>query len=231
MIVKLCGITNVDDAQAAFDAGADWIGLNMVAGPRRIKFETVRSIVTSLSDPRRAVVLVSIDSEPFADPQFGILLDEIADLGVRRIQLYGTVTSDRLSALRRRGFETILVHHIGDAGSFRELDRFLDASAAARPDYLLFDTVDAGQLGGTGRIADWNAIVGETKSERKSDRPPFLLAGGLTPENVAEAIRTVRPDGVDVSSGIESSPGRKDAAKMERFVMQARAAFEAPTEG
>lgn len=267
MIIKFCGITNIEDARAALQAGADWIGLNLVAGPRRIEFDTVRALVTQLPAVDRVVALVTLHGGPDA-PEFAptsdATLNELHALGVRRLQLYGPVAPADLVRLGDRGFETILVHHVADAQSLRSLDAKLiecaeacddarpgsagaasspcvrpaegdhEGTGQAQPDYLLFDAADARGLGGTGRLANWQAIVDAQELTSKGAEgnlrvpwPPFLLAGGLNPDNVAEAIRTVRPFGVDVSSGIESSPGRKDAQTMHRFVAHARAAFAA----
>ncbi len=230
MLIKICGITNADDALAALDAGADWIGLNMVAGPRKIAIDRVCDIVARLADPNRVVVLLSdncvgkqrdesLNRSDAPTP----LLDQLVDHGVRRLQLYGDVAPDTLAALHGQGVETIVVRHVADRASLDALDLFLSQCPSGYPNYVLFDAPDPHLLGGTGRCANWRALIQARQDGRTAHWPPFLLAGGLNPENVAEAVQTVRPSGVDVSSGVEASPGKKDREAMRQFVDRARA--------
>jgi phosphoribosylanthranilate isomerase len=220
MIVKICGITTLDDARFAIDAGADWIGLNLVSGPRRIELPAALTILNGLRDPAHVVGLVTV--------QNGILEDSIAaalwDHDVHRLQLYGQVTPQAIDSLQKAGFETIFVQPVADEHSLEVLDAFLAVCGDAHPDYLLFDAAVEGQYGGTGQRANWEAMARVRACGRYAHWPPVILAGGLTPDNVAEAIRFVAPVGVDVSSGVESARRRKDPEKVRRFIAAARAA-------
>ena len=220
MIVKICGITNAQDALAALRAGADWIGLNLVAGPRRIEPTLAGDILSTLEDPKKAVALVRVERDTVADS----LLVTLGKFGGVRLQLYGDVTPVAVASIAQAGFETIVVWHVADNASLGPLDSFLESCQDTPPDYILLDACVPGQLGGTGRRADWDAIAREMQKTSDSTRPPLLLAGGLTADNVAQAIARVSPVGVDVSSGVESSPGKKDSAKVKAFIAAARGA-------
>jgi phosphoribosylanthranilate isomerase len=214
MLIKICGITNSKDARFALEAGADWIGINLVAGPRRIELATARGILDSLDQPERAVALIEI-SGALADET---VLDALTARGVRRFQVYGKVTPTTLEAFGASGNTTIVVQHFTDARSLDSTDRLLAACAAHRPGHVLLDTPSTNQLGGTGIPANW-ALIGQARHDgRFDDWPPIILAGGLSTDNVATAIHAVRPAGVDVSSGVETSPGEKNHAKIERFI-------------
>ena len=204
------------------DAGADWIGLNLVAGPRRIDLATAEQIVRELEEPSRAVVLVSLDGVVVPEP----LRTSLGDLGVRRLQLYGERPEEAVSPLKAAGFESIVVVPVPDRASLRSVDKLPAATGGDRPDYVLLDAARPGQLGGTGERADWEAIRRAQTAGRLDRWPPFLLAGGLDPDNVSEAIAMIHPAGVDVSSGVERAPGRKDHEKVRRFIKAARLAAQ-----
>lgn len=214
MIVKVCGITTLADAQMALGAGADWIGLNLVAGPRRIDLTDALSILSDLADPYRAVALVNLKDEA-ADES---TLSALAKHDVHRLQLYGQVTAQGVATLSGRGFDIIYVQPVGDERSFDELDSFLTAFDAGGPEFVLFDSAVKGRVGGTGQAANWEAIARARELGLFEAWPPVILAGGLTPENVATAISRTLPDGVDVSTGVESAPGHKDPRKVEAFL-------------
>ncbi len=218
MIVKICGITTADDALHALGAGADWIGLNLVAGSRRIGLPTAQAILVRLPNPAAAVVLVELHHGKI-DPALGAAL---RNHGVRRLQLYGDVNPTALEALADAGFESIVVQPVGDQRALDLLGAFLSACRSKRPDYLLCDAASPTEKGGTGRVADWQALRAAREGGRFAGWPPILLAGGLTPENVAQAVGIVAPAGVDVSSGVESSPGRKDPQRVAQFIRAAR---------
>ncbi len=220
MLVKVCGITNVEDAAWALDRGADWIGVNLVAGPRRIDLAKAVEIIASLHDPTRTVVLLLIEAGSFPAETISTLRDQ----GVRRVQVYGDVTPRAARRLSDEGLAVILPKPIAGPRSIDDVEALLSSYAQARPAYVLLDAASKGQLGGTGRPADWETIARAREAERLDEWPPILLAGGLNPQNVAEAIRTVAPTGVDVSSGVESEPGRKDRTKVKTFIDAARAA-------
>jgi len=274
MIIKICGITHIDDARDALAAGADWIGLNLVGGPRRIDLSAAVGILSQLDDPPRAVVLVAIENDELP-PTTAAMLHTHA---VRRLQLYGQVTPKAVRRLADGGFESILVTpaplHASPGASGAEclgaqvrrrpkpphscvtpearginaaaqdrthnddwvaaLERFLteyregrpahDTTTGQGPAYILFDAQTPGRPGGTGQTANWAAIATARRDDRSTNWPPVLLAGGLTPDNVAEAIDAVHPTGVDVSSGVEleNKPGSKDPAKVRAFIAAAR---------
>ena len=213
-IIKICGCTVRDDARFALQNGADWIGLNLVGGPRKLRLADALAILDGLDDPSRAVVLLSVEDES----SFDEMIAKLKPHGVRRLQLYGNVTPRIIQQAGQQGFETIKVQAIADEDSIRIADEFLSDCAAAGPTYLLLDASSETQLGGTGRRANWSVIENAIQKGRLVDWPPQILAGGLNAENVAEALRQVRPAGVDVSSGVESSPGRKDPVKVCAFV-------------
>ena len=219
MLIKICGITNSTDARFALEAGADWIGINLVAGPRRIELATARRILDSLDQPEHAVVLIEI-SGTRADET---VLSSLTAQGVRRFQIYGKVTPTALEPFSTSGYATIVVQHFTDATSLDSTDRLLAACAAHRPGHVLLDTPSTDQLGGTGIPANW-ALIGQARHDGRFDQwPPIILAGGLSADNVASAIDAVRPAGVDVSSGVETSPGEKNHTKIERFIAHVRA--------
>ncbi len=218
MIVKICGITNEADARLALDAGADWIGLNLLAGPRMIALDQAKAIVGRLDAPDRAVVLLRVTPDGiWRDP-----LQSLAEAGVGAIQWYGPVDAEVLAEAKKLAVRSILVHHISDATGLGDLKQRLDEWGETRPDYLLFDVSDRARLGGTGRTLDWASLAASLAVARAT-LPPIILAGGLTPDNVATAIAHLSPYAVDVSSGVESSPGAKDADKVRAFITAAKA--------
>jgi phosphoribosylanthranilate isomerase len=186
--VKICGITNADDARMALDAGADALGVIAVPGsPRWIAPQTVGEIV-AVAGPLVPVITVARSVHDAREHTHG------------PVQFYeGAATSAR----------DIRVFRIRDRESLAALADFEESVSA-----ILLDTHHDGALGGVGKTFDWDLAVAARALLRGR---PLILAGGLTPENVADAIRIVRPYAVDVSSGVESEPGRKDADKIRRF--------------
>lgn len=201
--VKVCGITSPEDARLAAEAGADAIGLVFWTGsPRRVDLQAARRISQALPPHvLRVGVFVDADRETLA---------RAADrAGLDLLQLHGEEPPEALAGLPRRAWKAVRV-----GPGFVPADILRYAGRAAG---LLLDTRGDGAPGGTGRSFDWSLVRG------LRERCPFLiLAGGLTPETVATAIRAVRPHGVDVASGVESSPGRKDAARVRAFVEAVR---------
>ncbi len=218
MLIKICGITNVDDAKFALEAGADWIGLNLVGGPRRIDLAALAGITSKLDDVSRVVVLVGLSGNTVKPS----LLSDMQRHGITRLQLYGEASAATFEQLAQGGFASILAQSVSDVESLDELGALLTACDEHKPDYILLDAGTPDQLGGTGRRLDWQRLGKERSAGRFNDWPPILLAGGLTPANVAEAIRLTKSAGVDVSSGVEARPGHKDHAKVEGFVQAAR---------
>lgn len=210
MKVKICGITHIDDARAAMEAGADLLGFNFyLRSPRYIVPEKAREIVTHLrrSDgPGPLLVGVFVNS-PLEEVR-SIL--EIAQIDLA--QLHGDEPVSVVEQLNGRGFKALRPTSETEA----EIDAEWFAPYGPNAPVLLVDAYRKEQYGGTGHTADW------TIATKLAQQYPILLAGGLTPDNVAEAVRQVRPWGVDVASGVECAPGKKDAAKMRAFVERAR---------
>ncbi len=218
MLVKICGITSAEDARMALDAGADWIGLNLVGGPRRMDMESAEQIVRRVDDPSRVVTLIYLDQGRLPEND----LRHLRELGIRRFQLYGEPVAPALAQLKDTACETIIVQPVRDESSLERLDERLADCAAHRPDWVLFDAAVDGQLGGTGQRANWNVIERARSAGRFGDWPDFLIAGGLTPGNIRSAIQKVTPCGIDVSSGVERAPGRKDIEKIRALVRAVR---------
>jgi phosphoribosylanthranilate isomerase len=199
--VKVCGLTNLDDARAALDAGADALGFVFAPSPRRVDSETVRGI---LRDVGPLVFSVGV----FVDEA----LEEVRRVrdvcGLSAVQLSGREDEAYARALGGRVIKTI---HLSPD--------FPDPDPAAFPEAdLLVDSGTKTQAGGTGRVFDW------TRAVCLARKRPVILAGGLTPENVAQAIQTVKPQAVDVASGVEKEKGRKDHERLRLFVRAVRAA-------
>ncbi len=204
-LVKICGITNPEDAALAADLGADLIGFNFYPGSKRyISAERVATFVDSLTAGVTKIgvfVNASVDDIIFAKKL--ALLDAV--------QLHGNESSQFVAQLRDR-VETKVIKAIR-IRSVSEISSLGDFGA----DAILLDTYSVNEFGGTGETFDWQiARDGREKIDK------LFLAGGLDPDNVAEAIRIVEPYAVDVASGVESSPGKKDRKKMEAFIKNAK---------
>lgn len=207
-LVKVCGLTTPADARMVASAGASWIGLNFHPGsPRFLDLETAAAILGALP-PETSAVGLFVDRPPAE-------IVEIADrLGLRIIQLHGHEPTEDVAALKQAGLTIIRAFRLGDAGSISELRSYLERSEAL--DAVLIDAFDPRHPGGTGRLIDENLLA------MLPQLPRLILAGGLTPANVAERVARVRPWMVDVASGVESAPGRKDPARVAAFIRAAR---------
>ena len=200
--VKICGITTPEDGVMAAEAGASAVGLVFWTGsPRFVDRAVARRIVEALPP---FVVRVGV----FVDQSLDMMSRIADDVGLDVIQLHGNEPPEMVACLPRRVLKAIRV----------SAESVLDEVARYEGAGILLDTKDAALMGGTGRTCDWRI------AHAARARVPFLvLAGGLTADNVGAAIRSVGPDAVDVSSGVESAPGRKDPAKVEAFIQAARA--------
>ncbi len=197
--IKICGIKTLSDAQAAIEAGADYLGFNFF--PKSVRFIEVQKFIKIGSDLKKtypSIELVGVFVNSSADEINSILETDILDL----IQLHGDESPEFCAAFKNKAFKAFR----GAPGA--EAEAYARSEAPA----FLVDAAVKGSYGGTGLTADWSAAAGLAK------RYPLFLAGGLKPENVAEAVQQVNPWGVDVASGVESSPGKKDAGKMNAFV-------------
>jgi phosphoribosylanthranilate isomerase len=211
--IKICGITTPADALEAARLGADAIGLNFYPGSRRhVSPETAAAILRVLPPFVEAVGLyVNLPlAEAFAQArQLGAVVT---------VQWHGDAPEPPPAG----PFRFIPGFAVQGADCLRRVTAYLDLceNLGRRPAAVLIDAHVPGEYGGTGRVTRWDLLA--------DFRPgvPLILAGGLTPENLAEAVRAVRPYAVDVASGVEAGPGRKDPEKMRRFIATARAAAE-----
>jgi phosphoribosylanthranilate isomerase len=199
--VKICGITSVADGLMAAEAGADLIGLMFYeSSPRYLTLPTAVQIA-------RAMPPFLLRVGVFVNPDEELVLRAIAECNLNLLQFHGDETSEFCTQFGLMSMKAIRVR---DEESINTLENF-------QTDAFLLDAHSKNGLGGTGEKFDWHLASAAQKFGK-----PIFLAGGLTPENVAEAVRTVRPFGVDVSSGVESAPGKKDAAKVRAFIAAAK---------
>lgn len=200
--VKICGLTNVDDAAAALEMGADYLGfVTYPRSPRAVTVEEIGTILGRLPAGTRAVA-VFVNEQPE-------LVERVAqELGLYAVQIHGDEQAADYAGLQAPLWRAVR----------REGEQWCPPPADWLARRYVVDAAVAGKYGGTGVPVDWSAAA-VLAAER-----PVLLAGGLDPGNVADAVRRVRPAGVDVVSGIERAPGRKDTTKMREFIRNARAA-------
>ena len=199
--VKICGVTSVSDGLAAAAAGADMIGLMFYErSPRHVPLVTAIEIAHALPPH---VVKVGV----FVNPSADAVQRAIAECGVSLLQFHGDEPPDFCTQF---GVMSLKAFRIRDAASLAALPGY-------RTDAWLLDAFSPDALGGTGEKFNWELALEAKKLGR-----PIFLAGGLTPENVAEAVRRVQPFAVDVSSGVESAPGKKDPAKVRAFITAAK---------
>ena len=198
--VKICGLTTVEDALGCIEAGADAIGLNFwPASPRCVDIPTARAIAQAAANGAEIVGV-------FVDFSLAEVRRILRETGAGWAQLHGKEPPALVAALLPRAYKALGV----EDGSVIELARSYPG------EHLLLDASVPGMPGGTGRTFDW-AIAAAVARERK-----LTLAGGLHPGNVADAIRAVRPYRVDVASGVEKSPGRKDLSLVRAFIAAAK---------
>jgi phosphoribosylanthranilate isomerase len=205
--IKICGIKTLIDALAAIEAGADYLGFNFY--PKSVRFiekSACAEITSVLKREHSHIKLVGVFVNSSVDEVKDILETCSLDLA----QLHGDETSEMVASFNGKAFKAI---RLSSSESFAP-SVFVRESVTESVDSpaMLIDAAVKGVYGGSGVTADWTAAAELAK------KYPLLLAGGLTPENVADAVRQVKPWGVDVASGVESAPGEKDAAKMSAFV-------------
>jgi phosphoribosylanthranilate isomerase len=203
--IKICGVTNANDARACIELGANMIGFNFYPhSPRYIEPEAVRGIVDAL---RRGICAVGV----FVDADAGEISKIAKLVGVSCVQLHGDFASKTCSELARefrviRAFSTDMRFHPENAAAFSDCD-------------VLVDTYHADLRGGTGQTCDWPAARATLRFARF-----LILSGGLTAQNVGQAMAAVTPHAVDVCSGVEISPGLKDHRALENFIAAVRMA-------
>ncbi len=210
LIIKICGIKTPEMLDVTIAAGADMVGfMHFPRSPRHVSIEDIATLISAARGRvETCVVLVNPDNSTVA---------EVAALGPDWIQLHGPETPHRVAAIRAEaGVEIMKAVPIGSAEDVAHVAGFLEVA-----DRILVDAKPpkgADRPGGLGETFDWSLLKALDPSI------PFMLSGGLTPQTVADAIKTVRPFGVDVSSGVESAPGVKDKRLIEAFIRNARAA-------
>jgi phosphoribosylanthranilate isomerase len=201
--IKICGIKTVNDALTAMEAGADLLGFNFYPkSPRFIDVGICRDIM-SVMRKYGHITYVGL----FVNASVAEVRATIEICGLSLAQLHGDETSEMLDALNGKAFK-----------AFRGVPEHVHGFAREDAPALLVDASVKGAYGGTGVTADWNKVAELAKQYS------LLLAGGLTPENVGDAVRHVNPWGVDVASGVEASAGQKDPSKMRAFVQAVRSA-------
>ncbi|MEV6120242.1 phosphoribosylanthranilate isomerase [Streptomyces sp. NPDC052077] len=219
-LVQVAGIIDAAEADMIIDAGADWIGfaLRLPSGKDDIAEQDAAAIIKNLRAPH-AGVLISYLTEA----------DEISrfcqELGVVAVQLHGDVETDQLRRLKElRPDLFVLKSLVVKQDNIDELLKLVDDTHPF-VDMYITDTFDprTGAKGATGLTHDWNVSA---ELVRRSPKP-LMMAGGLNPENVGDAIRAVKPAAVDAHTGLEGPDGRKDRAKVTKFIAEARAAFDA----
>ncbi len=207
-IVKICGIKTLEDALAAIEMGADMLGFNFYPeSPRYVTPPMCAHISRRVSEQAPHVILVGV----FVNMSPVEILRLLNACGLHLAQLSGDESPEVLEALGDRAFKVLRATHESDLQNV-----LLRYSPRIRPPAYLFDAAVHGKYGGTGKQANWEL------ARQLAQRVPILLAGGLTPENVAIAVEQVRPWGVDVASGVESEPGQKDLRKIKAFIQQAK---------
>ena len=212
--IKICGITKPDDACLVAEAGADAIGLNFYAKSKRYVAREIAKEIAAVLPASVAKVGVFVNASA----------DEIRQLAsevpLDYVQLHGDEPAEILTELR--DIQVIKAHRCRERGLLSLARSLADVDSDAQPCAVLVDAYHHAQYGGTGRSLDWTE-VGRQKS--LLGQLPVILAGGLTPVNVARAIRLAGPYAVDTASGVESSPGVKDAQKVKAFVQNAKKVF------
>jgi phosphoribosylanthranilate isomerase len=210
--VKICANTSLADAQVAAEAGADAVGFVFAPSPRRVSAEQVAEITPLLPANLEKIGV-------FVDAEFDEIAQIVEQCGLTGVQFHVNGGADAPARLRERfgpGLRLLRVVHFGENAERQLHEAAMDPGI----DAVLIDSRTATAVGGTGVPFDWEAarrtlFTGATARK-------LIAAGGLNPKNVAEAIRILRPAGVDVVTGVESSPGRKDAEKVRTFVANAR---------
>lgn len=209
-LVKICGLTTLADAQAALDAGADLLGFICYPNsPRYLPPARIAALLPNLQSPTPTFRTIGV----FVDEPLETIHRLLAETGLDLAQLHGSEPPVVLEQLQGRAFKALRSRSLAEAEA--DAEWYADLGPADGPD-LLLDGYHPQLRGGAGQRADWDIAAALARQHR------LLLAGGLTPANVAEAVARVQPWGVDVSSGVESEPGRKDHAALRAFVQAAK---------
>ncbi|GAC1403002.1 MAG: phosphoribosylanthranilate isomerase [Thermoanaerobaculia bacterium] len=200
--IKICGLTRQEDVEFSAEKGAEFLGFIFVpASPRFVAPEHVARITAEIRERETRPRLVGVFRD--ASPDY---IREIASVaGLDMVQLHGTETDDDIRSIAMPVIK-----------AFRVGDTLPDTTSHPGAEFFLFDTYEDRRAGGTGKRFDWSLLKDYSRTK------PFLLAGGITADNVADAVSQARPDGVDVASGVESAPGIKDHTKIEALIERVR---------
>ena len=201
--VKICGNTNVEDIQLASSLGADYLGLIFTESKRRVSLETARSLIRSQPNFKNFVGV-------FANQSKDEVLGTTQELGLRILQFHGEETALYCHSFMEKGYQVIKTFRIKDKMGLKRIDEFNVTD-------FLFDTYYHEERGGTGTPFRWDLI-----EDRPYVHEKLFLAGGLNPKNLREAIQKVKPFAVDVASGVEQSPGKKDPRLLAEFIRIAK---------
>jgi phosphoribosylanthranilate isomerase len=202
--VKICGITNVEDGVAATEAGADVLGFVFYEpSPRYIAISEAAEIIRQLPP-------LTVKAGVFVNAPEELVMRAISECSLNILQFHGDEPPEYCTQF---GLMSVKAVRVRDVESIQLLANY-------STDAWLLDTYSPSRAGGTGETFNWDLAI-----EARGMGRPIFLAGGLTPDNVAEAIRYVAPFGVDVSSGVEQSPGRKDLRKVKAFIQAAKTAL------
>ncbi len=210
LVIKICGVKTLPILEAAIEAGADMVGfVHFTRSPRHVDIDTLGQLISEARGRvETSVLLVNPDNT---------LVAQVAALGPDWLQLHGPETPHRVETIRSEaGVAVLKALPIGDAEDVAAV-----AGYAEIADRILLDAKPpkhADRPGGLGELFDWSLLTA------LDPKLPFMLSGGLTADNVADAVRTVKPFGVDVSSGVETAPGEKDAGLIRAFIAAARGA-------
>ena len=211
MKIKICGITNIEDAVAAINAGADMLGFNFYPKSKRyISIKECVEIQTELVERDLDVISVGV----FVNASYETIIKTLEICALDLVQLHGDEPPELLDEIGEWAFKAIRPQ--SEAEALEALETY---SQQDRAPALLVDAYHPSEYGGSGTVGDWSL------ARKLAIKAPILLAGGLTPDNIGEAVRQVNPWGVDVASGVEASPRSKSDALMKRFVESARQRF------
>ncbi len=209
--VKICGLTNLDDALAAVEAGADLVGFIFYeASPRAVKPEVVREIISRITYHVSRITFVGV----FVNASLETVAQTLDYCQLDLAQLHGDEPPECVHHFQGHAFKALRPQSLQEAENLiqKYQSSILTPYSLLPTPYFLLDAYHPNLYGGAGQVTDWAMAAAIARQY------PILLAGGLTPNNVAEAVRVVKPWGVDVSSGVEASKGRKDHEKVRRFV-------------
>lgn len=202
--VKICGNTNTEDARIAAELGADYLGFIFTESKRKVSLRQASKIIEAMPQFRNFVAVF------FNQPKTKVE-SIVSELGIKHLQFHGDEPSRYCRYFSEKGYKVIKTFRIKDAMSLKRIDEYNEVDA------FLFDTYSKSSPGGTGEAFDWNLIQAKPYICEK-----LFLAGGLGVENVEKAIQVVQPFAVDVASGVEKEPGKKDHDLLAKFIRLAK---------